>query len=97
MNQFVKQNVSIQEYLASKGIHVEYRKLFRCINPEHDDNHPSCIIYNNPWGDYIKCFSCDLYGDIFNLVGLLENIPEFSNQLKFLISFYGYKIQTTRK
>ncbi len=88
-SQEIKSKISILQYLADKGIKVRYRRIFRCPTGSHDDEHPSCVVYDNPKGEYIKCFACNLSGDIFNLVGELEGLPTYKEQYYFLIRKYG--------
>lgn len=94
-SQLLKQEISIIEYLNSKGIQAQYKKRFSCPSPNHKDTNPSCVVYHNNYGDYIRCFGCDLHGDIYSLVGILENIPSFKNQFYFLSKKYGRRL--TRK
>lgn len=88
----LRKYVRIPDYLALKGIHVKYRKLFKCINPRHEDQHPSCSVYHNDYGDFIICYSCDFRGDIFKVIGVLENISDKKEQYKFLMNKYGHLI-----
>lgn len=85
----IKKSISIKQYLSDKGIEINYSKPFRCPHPNHEDIHPSCAVFQNPDGDYIRCFSCDLRGDIFNLVGVLEGLNSFKEQANFLEERYG--------
>lgn len=88
-SQTLKLQIGIPEYLRSKGIHAEYKKRFSCPSPRHEDTHPSCVVYHNDYGDYIRCFGCDLHGDIYSLIGELEGINSFKDQFYFLRNFYG--------
>jgi hypothetical protein len=87
--QKLKIEVKIPLYLETKGTKVLYKKRFPCPSPNHNDKHPSCVVYQNPDGDYIRCFGCDLHGDIYTLVGLLEDLPNFKQQFNFLMENYG--------
>lgn len=84
--------VRIKDYLASKGLYIRYEKPFRCINPSHEDKHPSCFVYNNPDADHIHCYSCGLHGDIFLVVGIMERITDGKEKFKFLMKNYGHRI-----
>ncbi len=42
-----------------------------------------------PDGEHFKCFACGEHGDIFDLVGKINNIPGFSAQLRFVAEMYG--------
>lgn len=85
----IKKQYSIIDYLRDKGIDAHYRKAIRCPHPNHEDRKPSCAVYDNPEYDYFKCYSCDFHGDILDLVGVLENLPKVSDQIKFLENEYG--------
>ena len=39
--------------------------------------------------NYYKCFSCNATGDIFNLIGQVEQIPDFKEQKARAIELYG--------
>jgi hypothetical protein len=43
----------LEEYLEGKGI--DTRKPFHCLNPDHDDTHPSMSFYKE--GRIVKCYS----------------------------------------
>jgi hypothetical protein len=83
--------VRIPDYLALKGLY-KIKKRYRCICPGHTDVHPSCKIYHNPWGDQMVCFVCGFRGDIFKVVGVMENLPDKFEQYKFLMNKYGHLI-----
>lgn len=55
----------IKNYLHDKGI---YKKIFRCLNPNHEDKHPSMAFY--PESNSIYCFACNTRYDIINLMGI---------------------------
>lgn len=55
----------LQEYLADKGIK---KKLFKCLNPDHEDKHPSMNFIPN--SNTVYCFSCHAKYDIINLMGI---------------------------
>ena len=47
-------------------------ELSRCISPNHEDKNPSCLIKN----DKFHCFACGVQGDIYDAIGLMENISD---------------------
>ena len=56
----------LRDYLEGKGINT--RRAFSCLNPEHYDANPSMsfdVKHNR-----VKCFSCNVSYDIFDLVGM---------------------------
>ncbi|GHT93105.1 hypothetical protein FACS1894122_07830 [Alphaproteobacteria bacterium] len=66
----------LETYLRKKGI--DTRKNFRCLNPDHDDKHPSMSFHGNS----VHCFSCGVTYDIFSLVGIDYHISDFKKQFE---------------
>lgn len=65
--QYIKEQ--LENYLQSKGINT--RHPFRCLNPAHIDNKPSMSIdRNSSSGLHCKCFSCGVYYDTLDLIGI---------------------------
>lgn len=63
------------------------KHFFRCLNPNHTDNHPS-MMYTDKY--YIcKCFACGISYDIFDIVGLDYNLNSFRDQLLKLREIYN--------
>lgn len=60
----------LKDYLDELGINT--RKLFTCLNPQHDDRHPS-MSYDDKH-DIVKCFSCNSSYDIISLYALQNNL-----------------------
>lgn len=42
-----------------------------CPAPDHPDHNPSCLVHR----DRFYCFACDAKGDVFELLGLLLELP----------------------
>ena len=62
-----------------------------CPNPAHGDNPPSAYYlgnwrYGNP---VVHCRSCGNVWDLFRLIGVRENLPEFSQQVERAWELYG--------
>lgn len=77
------------EYLKSKGVDTSQNPT-SCPNTgahKHGDSRPSFSLYADD--QRCKCFACGLDGDIYDMVGFFEGIPEFANQYKFLDDFFG--------
>lgn len=51
----------LSEYYEIKNIH----KNFRCINPNHEDKHPSMSYHKDE--HYVKCFSCGYAANIIDI------------------------------
>lgn len=69
---------------------INTRHLFRCLNPQHEDNHPS-MGYNSK-NQTVHCFACSATYDIFDLVGL--DHPSVNPRDRFIRTFqlyYEYK------
>lgn len=67
-NQEIKESAKakITEYLSLKGIN--YKNNFTCLNPLHEDKHPS-MSYDSK-RQKVHCFACGADYDIFDLVSL---------------------------
>jgi hypothetical protein len=79
MPDFAKHKDRLRDYLATKGIEVK-DSICHCFNPAHEDKHPSCVVSIN----YYYCPACDIHGDIYDAVELLENIHDGKKQFDFL-------------
>ena len=75
----------LQDYLQGKGINTN--KPFRCLNPEHEDAHPS-MSYDRKRRK-VHCFACGADYDIFDLIGIDEGITGFKEQYNRACSIYG--------
>jgi replicative DNA helicase len=63
--QFIKSQ--LESYLQhSLGINT--RRKFKCLNPEHEDRHPS-MSYDRK-ANRVHCFSCKASYDIFDIIGI---------------------------
>lgn len=67
----------LEEYLNSKGINTQ--KPFKCLNPAHEDKHPSMSY--DPSRNKVKCFSCGADYDTFDIIGLDYGLSSFMDQL----------------
>ena len=53
-----------------KSLGIDTKKAFRCLNPEHEDKHPS-MRYDAKRGK-VHCFSCGVDYDIYDVKKLVE-------------------------
>ena len=91
----------LKDYLEEKGLNT--RKLFTCLNPQHDDKHPS-MSYDDK-RNIVKCFSCNSSYDLISLYALdnnLDNSKDFKRiidelALKYNISVKSNKNDTLKK
>ena len=67
----------LSRYLTVKH-GIDIRKPFKCLNPSHDDQHPSMSYYDK--GNLVKCFSCGANYDLFDLIGIDYGLHEFKAQ-----------------
>lgn len=66
----------METYLQSRGI--DTRRAFTCLNPAHEDRHPS--MHFDPKRNCVHCFACGQDYDIFDLVGIEFNLSRFPDQ-----------------
>lgn len=89
----------LPSYLSSQGISLNNRKQFKCINPDHNDQHPSSHIIDTSDDKLFHCFSCNVTGDIFLAASFLEDKPLsgpgfISDNLRYLAGMYGIEVPT---
>lgn len=93
----VKQiQLHLNDYLTEKGI--DTTKLFKCINPAHNDKSPSCGTGGS--NIFFHCFGCGDAGDLFKAAHYLEAKPlagkEFIvDNLLYLANKYGIAVDST--
>lgn len=61
------------DYLESQGI--DPHRHFRCLNPEHHDDTPSCNLVPHSDGTVAHCFGCNESFNIFKAAHYLEDKP----------------------
>ena len=86
----------LKDYLDELGINT--RKLFTCLNPQHDDQHPS-MSYDDKH-NIVKCFSCNSSYDIISLYALnnnLDNNKDFKKIVEDLALKYNVNYQKPNK
>ncbi|HAN44240.1 MAG TPA: hypothetical protein DCP97_02505 [Ruminococcaceae bacterium] len=82
-----------EDYLRAKGINTD--KNFRCLNPQHDDTHPS-MRYNRE-GRYAHCFACGATYDIFDIIGLDYNLSSFAQKYAKACEIFGLPDEKSAK
>ena len=94
-------NTHLREYLQDKGLNPN--KPFTCLNPSHDDKHPS-MSYDDK-RNIVKCFSCNSSYDLISLYALdnnLDNSKDFKRiidelALKYNVDTKANKSDTIKK
>lgn len=64
----------LADYLESVHGITNLRRPFRCLNPAHDDKHPSMTF--DARANRVKCWSCNWTGDVFDLVAVDTGLGE---------------------
>jgi replicative DNA helicase len=75
----------IGDYLSEKGVPLD--RAFRCLNPGHEDKHPSMGF--NRGGGNVHCFSCGATYDLFDLIGFDYRLSGFPDKLSKARELYG--------
>lgn len=66
--------ISVEDLLTSKGVVTRStgsKVLISCLNPEHEDTHPSMVV-NTTTGD-AHCFSCGHNLNVYKHFGIIHN------------------------
>lgn len=85
----------LQDYLDELGINIH--KPFTCLNPQHDDKHPS-MSYDGK-RNIVKCFSCNSSYDLISLYAIrnnLDNNTDFKKILEDLALKYKITIKSDK-
>lgn len=83
----------LAEYLVQAGMakaeEIERGKLFPCPDPGHNDDDPSARYYEGPDQPHVYCFGCRGCWDLFQVIGMNENLPDFEQQIERARQLYG--------
>lgn len=90
LNSKEKLKSRLEEYLQQKGI--DTRKLFNCLNPEHEDKKPSMSYDKNR--NKVHCFSC---GVDYDIIDLIQAEHEISKGEAFKKGYEMFRIEPTRE
>ncbi|MDH4319409.1 MAG: hypothetical protein OEV64_13535, partial [Desulfobulbaceae bacterium] len=77
----------LSEYVHAK-CDVDTRKkphVLRCPSPDHTDNNPSAVLYD----ERVYCPVCSQNWDIYDVAGMINGTSEFKDQKKILEDFFG--------
>ena len=81
----------LEDYLRSKGINT--RTPFKCLNPEHEDKHPSMSFDRSR--NRCKCFACGAGYDIFDLIGIDYGLTDQKDIFAKAYELYNITIDKT--
>ena len=62
----------LAEVLAEVVPGFRPERAFRCLNPDHEDRHPSMRYLSR--ANVVKCFACGWTGDVFDVVGAVYGL-----------------------
>jgi replicative DNA helicase len=82
---------SMPEYLS--GVHgiADLRRPFRCLNPSHEDKHPSMVFYHDT--NTVHCFSCGVTYDVFKVAEIDTGARGFKAQAIAVAEAVGYRMR----
>lgn len=80
----------LEDYLRGKGI--DPKKEFSCLNPAHNDKHPSMGIVKKS-GDRVTCASCKATYDTLDLIGLEYNLTDYNAKIAKGCELYHIEIE----
>lgn len=66
---------------------IDTSRFFRCLNPEHEDRHPSMALDRK--NHRCVCFSCGARYDIFDLVGIDYGITNTAQKFRKTYQILG--------
>lgn len=91
----IKKNLRV--FLDTEGVE-SHNNRYLCINPDHDDTHPSATIFTDDnGGQHLKCWSCNSTYDVFAAAHILSNKPVsgtgfFTETVPYLAEMFGVTI-----
>lgn len=82
----------LEKWLYENVPNFKPNQPFKCLNPAHQDEHPSMLYNGADKGKdayTVHCYSCGWYGDIFNLFGALKGAQGFIAQAQCVCEWAG--------
>lgn len=95
-NNEIKEKIKthIKDYVYNElGVSVNKDNFFRCLNPTHEDVHPSMSL--NEKNNTVHCFSCNTTYDIYQIYAIENNLDctkDFKKIISDLAYKYGYEL-----
>lgn len=85
--------VLLPDYLRQKGLHLG--KAFRCLNPTHEDKHPS--MHYDQARQQVHCFACGARYDLFDLIGMDYGLDRFPERMQAVRDLFSLSNDTATK
>lgn len=87
----------LRQYLEDNNIEIIKKgstSFIRCIHPDHNDTNPSCAFVKASDDQYLKCYSCGGYFDIYNIASIIEGKPLHGlsfvkENVEYILNKYG--------
>ena len=77
----------LKEFLLDYGLMNDPKKNLHCINPDHEDVHPSACFYEDR--NVVTCFACGKSYDIYDAIGFQFGLTSFNEQIQKAEELYG--------
>ena len=82
----------LRQYLEMKGLPTAKNSRFRCLNPNHEDVHPSMAF--NEIDNRVHCFSCGVSYDVFDLIRMDYNLTNFNDIYRKACEIFSVPVST---
>lgn len=99
-DQLLKIKMFLPEYLQENKLDVTNGRKITCLSPAHNDNSPSMSMFKckDTGVPLIKCWSCGVVYDVFNVCHLLEHRPIIGpgfidDTVMYLSKKYGVQLE----
>lgn len=70
----------LKEFLLDYSLMNDPKKNLHCINPDHEDVHPSACFYEDR--NVVTCFACGKSYDIYDAIGFQFGLTSFNEQIQ---------------
>ena len=77
----------LKEFLLDYSLMNDPKKNLHCINPDHEDVHPSACFYEDR--NVVTCFACGKSYDIYDAIGFQFGLTSFNEQIQKAEELYG--------
>lgn len=93
---YIEEKRRLRDFMIARGIAYDpNKKTWRC--PNHNDEHPSAVIYDNQDVPLLYCPVCGQSWTVFEVAGLIEGVTEFKDKLKIVHKALGIEHKSRAK